>query len=284
MEGKVYFTKGSAAPIVGEILGRVNPAKCLCVYARKSRVWDESVLWRPDVRAVEFADYGKDAAAALTDDEEATLIVVGLSDMIRPSNRCDIRFEYMYNFAKVGAKYVVDHVPFLEEKWRVWYPYGVIDPGILLYPHSYAIESAYRNYRDGLLKDDPLPIDWIIERVRTWTAIDYRLYFERPVEFVVHPATPDERRGYEELKERLFATCTTPKAIIAGLARYCQSILPERTIFSDLGKLYQLKGEPIHMTDLKVDWYLRGEIERVVRETNELTGGLYEAVSRQERA
>lgn len=287
MEGRVYFTKGSAAPIVAEILETVNPAKCLCIYARKSRVFDGSVLWHAaaGARFVEFADYGRDAQEALVDDNEATLIVIGLSDMIRPSNRCDIRFEYMYNFAKVGRKYVIDHVPFLEEKWRVWYPYGVIDPGILLYPHSYAIESAYRNYEDGMVEDDPLEMGWLIERLKGWTRIDYRRYFEHRIEFAVHPATDEQKRGYEALKEQLFATEKTVKPIIAGLARYCQSILPKRTIFTDLRKLYRLRGDTVlHMTDLKVDWYLRGEIERVISETNQLTEGLYEAVHRQERA
>lgn len=284
MEGKVYLTKGSSAPIVSEILESVNPEKCLCIYAEKSRVFDGSVLWGAEkgIRFVEFSHYGKDVGEALLDDPEATMIVIGLSDMIRPSNRCDIRFEYMYNFARVGRKFVIDHVPFLEEKWRVWYPYGVIGPGILLYPHSYAIESAYRNYENGLAEDDPLEIGWLIERLREWTMIDYRHYFEDPIEFIVHPVSETQRNGYEALKEELFAKEKTVKSIIAGLAHYCQSIFPERTIFADLRKLYRLKGKVIlHMTDLKADWYLRSEIEKAVRETNELTGGLYEAVSRQ---
>jgi hypothetical protein len=287
MEGKVYFTKGSATPIVERILQTIDPKKCLCVYAKKSRLIDGTLLWlaNMDVRLVEFADYGKDVEEALMDDDEATLIVVGLSDMIRPSNRCDIRFEYMYNFAKPGAKYVLDHVPFLQEKWRTWYPYGVIDPAILLYPHSYAIESAYRNYQEEIVEDDPLEIEWIIKRTAPYTEIDYQKYFEFGIRFKVHEVTPEQRKHYLKLKNELFNTCTTVKPIIRGLAKYCQSILPERNMFIRLDKMYRLQEDTmIHMTDLNVDWYLRSEIERVVSETNQLTEGLYEAVCKHQRA
>jgi hypothetical protein len=286
VEGRVFFTKGSAAPVAGRILQTRDPAKCLIVYHQRSRVYDNTLLWLASAGAqlVEFADYGKDAQAALIDDDAATMIVVGISDMIRPSNRCDIRFEYMYNFAKPGAKYIVDHVPFLQEKWRVWYPYGVIDPAILLYPHSYAIESAYRNYEDGLIEDDPLELGWIIDRVKSWTEIDYRRYFDFDVEFIVHQTTAEQRQEYAELKDKLFEECTTVKPIIKGLAGFAQGICPERDIIADTRKLYKLTGDTTyHMTDLNVDWYLRGEIERVVTDTNRLTEGLYEAVSHNQR-
>jgi hypothetical protein len=286
MQGKVFLTKGSATPIAERILQTRDPAKCLIVYHKQSRVVDGTLMWLANAGAqlVEFADYGKDAQAALIDDDQATMIVVGISDMIRPSNRCDIRFEYMYNFAKPGAKYIIDHVPFLQEKWRTWYPYGVIDPAILLYPHSYAIESAYLNYEDGLAEDDPLDIGWIIDRVQAWTEIDYRRYFDWDVEFIVHRATADQHREYVQLKDKLFKECSTIKPVIAELAKFAQSICQERSIIIDTRKLYKLTGDTVyHMTDLNVDWYLRGEIERVVTDTNRLTEGLYEAVSQHKR-
>lgn len=286
MEGKVYLTKESAAPIAERILQTRDPAKCLIIYHQRSRVCDNALLWLAGTgaRLVEFADYGKDVQAALIDDDEAAMIVVGLSDMIRPSNRCDIRFEYMYNFAKPGAKYIIDHVPFLQEKWRVWYPYGVIDPAILLYPHSYAIESAYRNHEDGLIEDDPLELGWIIDRVKDWTEIDYRRYFNFDIGFELHQTTAEQRQEYAELKDKLFEECTTVKPIIKGLAGFAQGICPERDIIADTRKLYKLTGDTAyHMTDLNVDWYLRNEIERVVTDTNRLTEGLYEAVSHNKR-
>lgn len=286
MQGKVFLTKGSATPIAERILQTRDPAKCLIVYHKQSRVVDGTLMWLANAGAqlVEFAGYGKDAQAALIDDDQATMIVVGISDMIRPSNRCDIRFEYMYNFAKPGAKYVIDHAPFLQEKWRVWYPYGVIDPAILLYPHSYAIESAYRNYEEGLTEDDPLGIDWIIDRVQAWTEIDYRRYFDFDVEFIVHQTTAGQHKEYAQLKDKLFEECSTIKPVIAGLAKFAQNVCPERNIIMDTRKLYKLTGDTVyHMTDLNVDWYLRGEIERVVTDTNRLTEGLYEAVSQHKR-
>ncbi len=282
MQGKVYFTKRSATSIVEQLLMTVDATKCLCVYHKRSRVYDDSLLKLSSTGAkfVEFANYGKDSITTLLDDKQATIIIVGLSDMIRPSNRCDIRFEYMYHFAKVGHKYVIDHVPFLEEKWRTWYPYGLIDPGILLYPHSYAIESAYRNYEDGLIEADPLPTEWLVDRIKAWTHIDYRKYFDSIIEFEVHETTERQKQRYAEIKQQLFMEHTTIKPIIAGLAQYCQQICPRRTIFSDRRKLYQLqKNTVLTMTDLNVDWHLRSEIERVIVDTNRLTEGLYETIS-----
>lgn len=283
MNGRVFFTKGSAAPAVSRLLEEADSERCLCIYTSKSRVYSPDLLdlTGTGARFVPFSDYGKDTNEALVNDEEATMIVVGLSDMIRPSNRCDIRFEYMYNFARVGTKYVIDHVPFLLEKWRTWYPYGVIDPEILLYPHSYAIETAYRNYLEGYTDTDPLLIPRIIERIAPWTEINYSTYFPAAPAFAVHETTEGQRAQYLALKTELFRTCTTPVQIIRGLAKFCQEICPERTMPLRQEYLYKTETYPvIHMTDRNVDWYLRSEIERIIEETNQLTEGLYEAVHR----
>lgn len=272
----VFFTKtqAGAREYLNLILNNAC-SKAICIYKKGTSLVSSELLELP-CEFIEFSEYGS-PDHVLEDHRDDIMIVLEPSEMIRPSNRCDIRFEYMYNFGEYKEKFVIDKVPFLQEKWRIWYPYGIVVPNAFDYPHSYAIESAYRGYQDGRVTDDPLEIPWLVEEVVDVTAIDYERYFENEFEFVEHKTTTNERNEYERLKEHLFNTKTTVIPILAGLRKYSQTLVEGYNLFRDTKKLYKIDGDMVfHMTDLPIDRYLKSEIMRIVTETNEVTRRLFD--------
>lgn len=272
----VYFTKTKegAKKYLDSILG-TSYEKAICIY-KKGTILLSPELLGCDCEYIEFSEYGS-PDHVIQDHSNNIMIVIEPSEMIRPSNRCDIRFEYMYNFGKYKDKFIIDTAPFKQEKWRVWYPYGIVKPNAFDYPHSYAIESAYRSYEEERSDFDLLEIRSLVKDVLDITAIDYRYYFENKFKFVEHKTTVSERNEYERIKEHLFNTKTTVTPILRGLHKYSKSLVKEHNIFRDLKKIYKIKGDiTIHMTDLPIDTYLKSEIVRVINETNEMTRRFYD--------
>lgn len=295
MKGKCYFTKQSdkVKEILNQIKNKYKYQECLCVYKNRSNIFTEEILNIEGINFVSFKNYGKETNDILKNNKGNILVVVGLSDMIRPSNRCDIRFEYMYNFSKYKYKFVIDEVPFKEEKWRIWYPYSVFNPDLIGYPHSYAIETDYQNYIDSKYREDenledPIPVDELISKTKNYTEIYYKKYFDFDLEFNIYQANMPERAEYERIKKELFEKEKTPHKIIKKLHEYAQSIYPSHNLIRRLKKIYKINSSldndtlfekpkvTFNMTDLNVDKYLKSELERLVNETNQITEGLYE--------
>jgi hypothetical protein len=154
----------------------------------------------------------------------------------------------------------------------------ILSPVLLPFNHSYAAETAYKNYKEGRIRDDPLDIDWIVSLVKDYTEIDYSKYFEFNIKFEIHKVIDEDRQKYEELRDNLFETKSSISGVLGDLSKYAQSIYKDRNIFRNLGKLYTSDvPTTIYLTDLKIDLYLKSEIERVITETNYLTGELYNA-------
>lgn len=274
-----YFTKNSAGTkkYLRYLISKYRLTDITCVYKAGSRLVDDDVLRTKDILFIEFDDYGKDTSIITQDNTENTLVVIGACEMIRPSNRCDIRFEYMYNFCKYKYKFVIDHVPFLEEKWRIFYPYGIVDPNIIGYPHSYAIETAYRNYVNGIIEEDPLELNSLYNMIKDYTAIDYELFFDFELEFIIHPTTVEQKNEYQQLKEDVFNNWKSYPSAIRRLHEYTRNILLFHNLPRNIKKIYEIRHDTcFNLTDLNVDLYLKSEFERIWSETNQLTRRLYE--------
>lgn len=278
IRGECHFIKDDVSSTLNKILNNYDFNECHCIYTEKSPLYIPFMLVDDRIKFTSFDNYGADIKDVLTDNSQNILIIMGISRMIGPGNRCDMRFEYMYNFAKYKNKFVVDDVPYLIDKWRIMYPYMVLSPTLIPFNHSYAAETAYNNYKEGRLREDPFDIDWLVSLIKDHTHIDYQKYFDFEIEFEVYEASESEKAGYETLKEELFQTKNSISGVLSGLNQYANSIYPNRNIFKDLNKLYKMRGpQIITMTDLKVDMWFKSEIERVISETNSLTGSLYNA-------
>jgi len=277
MIGRCHFTK-NPADVPGILTGITGFNEVHCLYTSKSPLFDPSLLALPDIAFIDFENYGSSTKEVLQDNENNALVVLGISDMMTPANRCDQRYEYAFNYSKYGCKYSIDTVPFKDEIWRIMWPYSLLRTTIMEYNHSFAAESAYRAWQDGRLAERPLQVPWIVSKVGEHTKMHYQKFFDFEINFDEHHVTDEQQEEYYVLKEELFDTKTNIKSIIKGLTDYAKSICPERNIFSDMKKLYNIREEmTFHVTDLKVDLYLRSEIERIVSETNDLTEALYEA-------
>lgn len=275
MRGSVVFTKVGARGILESLRGS-GGSGCVCVYSKKSALSTPEALSADGVEYVEFGNLSMWIARGVADDHGGdALVVLGLSTMIRPSNRCDRRFEYLYGRGGFASRHVIDDVPYRMERWRVWYPYGLAVPNLMGYPHSYAIEVAYRGWEEGRSEYDPVSVDLLVPLLSPYTTITYERFFERIPRYEVMPTTEEDKVGYQREKERLFKESTSPPAIVRGLADYCQFVCPFRTMSLDTGYLYKGVPEVVVMTDLKVDQYLRSEAGRLISDTNALTEGLY---------
>ncbi|HWQ18462.1 MAG TPA: hypothetical protein VN455_01705 [Methanotrichaceae archaeon] len=280
MIGKAFFTKdrNDVPDIIDSITARKDFDEVHCLYTPGSKLFDPFLFLMKDINFISFDDYGKNCKEVLQDNENNLMIVLGISDMMRPANRCDQRFEYMFNYSKYGRKYSIDRVPFREEIWRIMWPYSVLHTTILEFNHSYAAESAYRAFQEGRTDENPLAVPWIVSKIGEHTEMRYKRFFDFEVRFEIHPTTDAQKAEYAALKEELFNTKNNIRSIISGLAKYARSIQPKRNIFTDMKKLYDIEESiTFHVTDLKVDAYLQSEIERIIGETNQLTEGLYAA-------
>jgi hypothetical protein len=296
MKGKCFFVQdiNKVIEILNTIKKNYQYDNILTIFKNKCIIWDKKILDINDINFTSFKKYGQKTDEILKNNKNNILIVIGLSDMIRPSNRCDIRFEYMYNFTKYKYKFVIDEVPFKEEKWRIWYPYSVFNPDTLGYPHSYAAETDYQKYIDSQYleeKDfsDPFPIKQTINKIDKCTEIYYKEYFNFKIKFNIYETNLREKDKYKKIKNKLFEEEKTPHQIIKSLRKYSSSLISNYNLPLKVKKLYKIKSKfnndntlfdnskyIFNMTDLKVDKYLKSEIERVYNNTNKLTGGLYE--------
>lgn len=273
---QVYFTKSkkNTVDFIQDLLDNQKFSEVHCIYSEKSPLISEK-LFDLDMECVEFKDYGSHDLIR-KDHSKMGLIVLGLSQMINPSNRCDERFEYMYNYCKYKTKFVIDNVPYRIEKWRVWYPYGVINPAILGYPHSYAIETAYNNHIK-YNREDPIPINKIVEQVKDITTIDYKKYFTFKMKFNVMETTEEQKKEYDELKEQLFEEYTNINSILSRLKKFAKKLNPKYNLIHP-NNIYKIEEDiEFHITDLKVDEYFRNKLEQIYSETNQLTEALYRA-------
>jgi len=269
---KVFFTKTSLGTekYLDYILQKADFNKCYCVFKKGSFLINDNLLKKP-INFIEFTDFGS-PDIVMANNQNNIMVVIGLSEMIRPSNRCNIKFEYMYNFGDYKAKFVIDSVPFLIHKWRIWYPYGLVKNNAFGYPHSYAIESAYRSYEEGRSQEDPLTIKWMAETMSAITKIDYKNYFDFDLSFVEHTTTVKQKNEYEVLKEDLFAKHKTISPILSALHKYSKNVLKENNLFLDLKKIYKVNEDIVfYHTDLGIDKYIKTKLTSLISETNELT-------------
>ncbi len=243
----------------------------LCIYKKNTLE-----LPNKDFKFVEFGDLSN-PKYMLGDWGEWTMVVLGMSYINTPSNRCDSRFEFIYNWSTFKNVYVIDDKPYIIDKWRIWFLFGATTENALNVDHSYAIESRYNNYLEGI-SEDPLSIDKLMELD---LFIDYKYYFDFEIKFETIKMSADVHNQYEELKRKVFDNWKGPSNAIMILHRFCQNVLQDHNMSRNLKSIYELKDDhTFYITDLPVDLYLRGEYKRIYRETNEITSAYYEKIHR----
>lgn len=201
----------------------------------------------------------------------STMVVVGLSDILTPSNRVQVGQAILRPWPGL-QRVVVDRALFTVEPWRAWWAFRAVLAPYEDYPDSYLAETRWRFSQE---KQTPDPFS--LEAIRRWgddiIAAPDPLRFGPIIEEVVE--TDDEARAeYAELKATVFEQETTIAAIVRRLSAFAEELEPRRTIpttagiFRDRARHLALPPIRVVRTDLGVDRFLADQLRHIVTLTN----------------
>lgn len=197
-----------------------------------------------------------------------TMVVVGLSRILTPSNR--VRYGQVFLRPRPGLRRViVDRFLFVGEPWRAfWHMYSV---GV---PHCGFTDSflAESRWRDSVAEqtEDPFSADAILSSLGDRVS---RLDPPRlpciDAEFV--ETTAGTHEDYAAEKERAFAEEVSAEGIIRRLGAFAARAVPQRWVPTP-ARLFSGAVRHVVASDLPVDRYLVGRLRGVVQTTNRVAG------------
>ncbi len=201
------------------------------------------------------------------------LILVGLTQMITPSNRTDYLWETIYNNTPNLEKIVIDMLPFRVDPWRIWFIFGAVGEKYLDYTYSYIAETHYKAYIEEQRKLNPFSLETIIKQGRNLIISDYKKYFKSVIIAEV-PMSEEVHEEYKQKKEECFDKGTSISSIIKCLSNYVQNKYPKRKIPSK-ASIFNNRNIRIVKTDLKVDDFLVSELLDRINLTNNILEAFY---------
>lgn len=220
------------------------------------------------VEAVPLAEIEADPARWLG--SPGTMIVVGLSRMMTPSNR--VRLEPVLHQPWAGVQRIsVDEVLFVAEPWRAFWHFIATGTPYEYYTDSFRAESRWLRAREQQTAD-PFDLDTIAKWGRGHVRAVDPFVFGPVVEQVI-PCERDTLEEYAAEKEAAFAEETTIAAIVRRLSRFAAEVEPRRSIPTRAALFRRRAGlvpEPVRIvrTDLGVDRFLAADVRHLVTLTN----------------
>ena len=93
-------------------------------------------------KIVNFSEYKN---SYLEYDNYNNLIIVGISRIINPANRCAFINDYLSVMTRNKNKVIVDTIPFMGEPWRMFwgYQFSNMEEEIFNTNYSYPVENNY---------------------------------------------------------------------------------------------------------------------------------------------
>jgi len=180
------------------------------------------------------------------------LIFVGTNRIITPSTRTDPVFEILFTGVQMN-KISVDNTPFISVPWRTWFHFGITNRPYGFYDYSYKAETDYNKYVDGFWDFNPFSLEELLKYSHGIARTDYDRFFD--YEIIEVQVFPDVISAYQDLKDELFETERSPKAIINKLARFAQINCPHRKV-PQPHVAWKKPRLQIVKTNLRVDDYL----------------------------
>ncbi len=199
----------------------------------------------------------------------ATMVIVGLSRLMTPSNR--VKLGRVLLRPRAGLRRIsVDELLFVSEPWRLWWHfYAVGAAGHWGLTDSFLAETRW-NAAVEMQTPDPFGVESVsVAAAGVVRAIDPFVF--QPVAVDTIPATKEVHAAYSQLKETLFTHEKTVAAIIKRLAAFAQASCPDRAVPSS-AQLFKKPPARIVRTDLAVDTFLVGQLLDRIRLTNAIAG------------
>jgi hypothetical protein len=237
----------------------------VCVYSSRYEETDS-------IPAVPFNEFKENPRAEVESYE--TLIFLGLTDAMTPSNRTDEVWEFLFN--QIDKTCVsVDRFLFKSDPWRSWFHFGLIDAEYRDYTYSYLAENDYKHFFNGETEDNPFSLEEIKKWGEDVIESHYPEYFKQFEIEVGYEASPAEEYEYSERLDELFGAKNTVGQVRRGLESYCDKIYPDR----DMPKRHQIfRGSRewrLKRTDLPVDRWKASRLQNLVELTNSVLGEFY---------
>lgn len=237
----------------------------ICVYSSQYSGIDQ-------VPSVAFDEFKKDPRNKIEDYE--TLVFLGLSDAMTPSNRTDEVWEFLFNQTDKPC-ISVDRLLFKSDPWRAWFHFGLVDAEYRDYTYSYLAENDYSHFFNGQTDENPFSL----EEIKKWgegvIESHYTKYFQRFEDEAGYEASPAEEYEYSERLDELFGEKNTVGQVRRGLEQFCDEIYPDR----EMPKRHQLfRGSrewELKRTDLPVDRWKASRLQNLVDLTNKVLNEFY---------
>lgn len=212
--------------------------------------------------------------------EPATMAVIGLSDILTPSNRVKVGQAILRPWPGL-QRVVVDRALFTVEPWRAWWAFRAVLAPYEDYPDSYLAETRWR-FAQEKQTPDPFSLEALCRWGADVVAAPDPLRFGPLIEDVVE-TSEDARAEYAALKAEVFEQETTLAAILRRLSAFAEELEPRREIptpaglFRDKARHLTLPPVRVVRTDLGVDRYLADQLRYVVALTNGIANHFGEA-------
>ena len=232
------------------------PRGALCIHHR-------SLFPRQGWDGVTFEDFARDPRKWTSG--RPGLVIMGMTLARTPSNRAREFWDSIEHWP--GPKWSIDRTVFIAEPWRTVWQFNLMGHAFGIYTYSYLAETHWRAHADGLRDDDPFSEGQIAAFGDGIVQCDYDRFFDLHTEVV--PLGEEVHAAYQVEKTKAFAEEATPSAIIRRLSAFATQACPRRHIPSTR-QLFYRQSHRILATDLRVDAYLTGQLDKVGRLTNQL--------------
>lgn len=220
-----------------------------------------------DVPVVDVEDIVADPAPFFA--EPATMVLVGLSRMLNPTNR--VRLGQALLRPRDGIRKVcIDRHLFVVDPWRMFWQFFAVEHNPWGYTDSFLAQSRWE--RAFAEQDaDPFGPEPTLAAMRGVVEVRDDAFRFPTVEIEEVAMDASTHAAYAEEKQRAFTHDKTFAAIKRRLVDFAKDALPRRAIPT---KAHIFKRPPLHIvhSDLGIDRFLVGELLSRIEITNTIAG------------
>lgn len=200
-----------------------------------------------------------------------TMVLVGLSTILTPSNRA--RIGQVVLRPRPGVRRIsVDDRLFNVDPWRMWWHFYAVGAERWGFTDSFLAETRWKAALE-LRTPCPFRKEAVMEACRG-VVRSVRPFVFHPIEVEVVSTTAKTKAEYKHAKEAAFASEKTLPAILKRLARFAQSHVPSRVV-PTAASFFKRPLTRIVRSDLAIDDFLVGQL----LERADLTNAIAEATS-----
>lgn len=194
------------------------------------------------------------------------IVFSGVNRIITPSNRTDPVFEVLFSGTRMN-KISVDVVPFISVPWRMWFHFGITNNIYGRYGYSYAAETDYNKFRDGISEYDPFSLNEMLMYSHDIVSVQRGVYFTN-LQIITMDVAVNVVAEYEDLRDELLETEPSITPVLRKLSKFAQSCCKQRYVPQPHFLFNRPHNLRIIKTNLRIDDYLTDHLLSLIHLTN----------------